>query len=216
MAEKTRPISVGLFRCGRSQWTLDGRLRGMTDLPLSAEGRAALLQDLEELAEMTATVIHHPSDEAATETAGVLAERIGGRRRPVDDLADPDLGLLEGMSADQFADRYRTRYKRWQNDPLALSPPEGEGLAVARRRIFQAVARLLRKTRQGGTVLVLHDYALGMLSCWLQDRPASELWKVLDERPLFEHFELTAGQLDRLESVAEAAEVVPIPEETAA
>ena len=99
------------------------------------------------LAGASPSTIHHPPDEAATETAQIIAQEVGTKLKVNDDLADPDLGLLEGMLEQRFAEQHPKRYKQWEGDPLSLVPPEGEPFADARARIFLTLGKLLKKSR---------------------------------------------------------------------
>ena len=144
---KRKTMMVSLIRCGQTVWDADGRLRGSTDLPLSDAGRVAVQADLSQSALGRPSLIHHPPDDAATETARLCAARMGAKIKSADGLADPNLGLLEGLTRQEFAERFHTRFKQWDEDPLSLSPPEGEDVVDAADRLFNTVARILKRSR---------------------------------------------------------------------
>jgi broad specificity phosphatase PhoE len=195
-------INLTLIQCGETSWERDDRVHGATDLPLSNGGRAAVQASAGQYDDARPTVIYHPLDEAATETAKIFAEAVGAKTRVVEELADPDLGLLEGLTDRVFAERFPRRYKQWEDDPLSLSPPEGEDLAAARIRVLAAVARVLRRSKSGRIAVVLHPLGIGFLQCWLGDRPVHELWQVLKNRPPVEQYALTAPMIQWLEDAA--------------
>jgi broad specificity phosphatase PhoE len=201
---RREPIVLSLVRCGESAWASNGRMEGAADLPLADEGTASVAADAARLDPRGAGVVFHPADEAAAETARIVAEAVGARTKAVGELGDPHLGLLEGLTESEFAERFPKRYKQWQEDPLSMTPPEGEEIAEARHRIFAAVARLLRRSRHDEVAVVLHRLGTGLLACWLADRPASELWPVLRARPRVERYLLTVETIDRLEEEAAA------------
>ena len=202
MASKHKPIVLCLIRCGETTWDVEGRLHGRSDLPLSIDGRTSVTSDIAAVRAPCMTTICHPSDDAAIETAQIVAHAVKGKAKVVAELADPDLGVLEGMSAQDFADRFPKRYKQWQEDPLSLTPPEGEQLVDARSRLFAAISRLAKRARTGEIGVVLHPVALGLLRCWLADRPAADLWSMVRTRPRIERY-LLAGEL--VTGLAEAA-----------
>jgi broad specificity phosphatase PhoE len=146
-------------------------------------------------------VIAHPPDEAATETATELAAIAGAKTREVAELADPNLGLLEGLTVDDFAERYPTRGRQWQEDILSISPPEGEDIHAARVRVFRAIAGVLKRARSEETAIVLHPIALGLLRCYFCQRPASAMWKLLEKRPAVERYAMSRQVIRQLAEV---------------
>lgn len=201
------PTILWLVRAGESIWQREHRLQGRADLPLSAEGRAAILAELAQFGpgptspsapghELAA--VHHPPDEGATETAAIVARAAGSRTKALRELADPDLGLLDGLTLDVFEERFPTRHRQWQEEPLSLVPPEGEPLIDARRRVLDELARLAKKHRGKEFAVVLHPLALGFARCALADRSGRDLWKSLEGRPRLERYLLPDGTEQRL------------------
>jgi len=198
-------ILLCLISCGETTWDQDRRLHGSTDLPLSESGRTAVAAAAARVTSTNLGAIHHPPDEAATETARILAEAHRVKTKAVSDLADPDLGLLEGLTEQVFADRYPKRYKQWHDEPFSLSPPEGEDVADARARVLGAVAKLLRRSKGEEVAVALHSLGLGFLRCWLADRPSRDLWTFLQDRPRVERYALTGPMVQWMDDEATAA-----------
>ncbi len=204
MASKRKTITLALIRCGETTWDVEGRLHGCSDLPLSIDGRTAVSADVASLDGKRLGTIYHPPDDAAIETAQIVADSVGSKAKAVAELADPDLGVLEGLTVKDFADRFSKRYKQWQEDPLTLAPPEGEPLADARARLFAAISRLARRSRHDEIGIVLHPVGLGLLRCWLADRPSADLWSLVRTRPRIERYLLAADMVRELAEVANA------------
>ncbi len=204
MPSKRNLITIALIRCGETTWDIEGRLHGRSDLPLSIDGRTAVSDDVATFKCRRIATIYHPPDDAAIETAQIVAAAAGGKVKAVADLAEPDLGVLEGLTSQDFSDRFSKRYKQWQEDPLSLTPPEGEPLVDARARLFGAVSRLARRSRHDEIGIVLHPVALGLLRCWLSERPASDLWSLVRTRPRIERYLLAPELVSELEEAARA------------
>ena len=202
MPSKPRTITLCLIRCGETAWENDARLHGTTDLPLSESSRAQLAGAVKHLRSGHVAMVHHPPDEAATETAHLVARKLHARAKAEAELADPNLGLLEGMRVQEFAERQPSRHRQWEDDPMTLEPPEGEPFAVAATRIFHAVTRVLKRSRSPEIAMVLHPLALGMLRCWLGDRRSTDLWLMLKDRPRIERYAMTIDMVDELEGAA--------------
>ena len=199
MAQKRSSIYLSLIRSGETAWAADGRLQGSSDLPLSPDGKAAVTTDALALAGQQLANIYHPPDDAATETARIVAGVVGARTKAVPELAEVDLGVFEGMTLQAFAERYPKRSKQWQEDPLSFSPPEGEDVFEARARIFTGLGRLLRRARSEALGVVLHPLGVGLLRCWLADLSASEAWTLAQRRPRVERYLLALETVKRLE-----------------
>ncbi len=202
VALKRNSIVLCLIQCGDTAWDTDGRVHGSTDLPLSDDGLDGVTADAARLTGVRFSTVYHPPDEAAAQTGELFARAAGAKAKGVDELADPDLGLLEGLLRQDFADRYAKRYRQWQDDPLSLSPPEGEEISDGRARIFAAVARVLRRSRSEEVAVVLHSLGLGLLRCWLADRPAGHLWPMQRGRGRVERYALAAEMIGWLEDSA--------------
>ncbi len=204
MASKRKSVVLSLIRCGETAWDAEGRLHGRSDLPLCEEGRASVVTDAVALEGTRIAAVHHAPDEAATETARIAARAAGARTKVVADLAATDLGLLDGLTEQTFAERYPKRYKQWHHDPVSLSPPDGEQVADARARLFAAAARLLRRSRSAEVALVVHPLGLGLLRCWLTDRPSIDVWTLIKTRPRIERYALGVEVVEWLEGAAKA------------
>jgi broad specificity phosphatase PhoE len=210
MARRTS-IMLCLIRCGATTWDAAGRVHGSTDLPLSDAGRTAIAAQLHRLGPVKVSIVHHPNDEAAAETARMCAAAIGSavKTREAPELADPNLGLLEGLTQEEFAERFRSRHKQWRDDPMSLSPPEGEEMPAAAERIFRAVARILHRSRGEEVALVVHDLGWAMLRCWLADRSLEDLRDMADAAGML--IERYALPLDAIDALAEAVAAPPSP-----
>lgn len=196
---KSEPITLWIIRAGQTVWAADGRLRGVTDLPMSDAGRAGVQADVNNWNEGKPAIIHHPPDEAAMETAQLASVRCKAKVRTVADLADPNLGVLEGLTILEFEERFPSRHKQWEDDAISFAPPEGEDMIVAAQRVFKAVAKVLKKTRSQETAIVLHDIALGLMRCRLTGHPLNEWRTMLEDRPRVERYLLTSGMIQTLE-----------------
>jgi broad specificity phosphatase PhoE len=204
MPAKRETIVLCLFRCGETDWDVQQRLVGAADLPLSEAGRAVVRDSTQRLRLDRLSTIYHPADEAATETSSILSTALNAKTRSVGDLADPDLGLLQGLTLQDFSERYAKRYKQWQEDILSLSPPEGEEMLEARSRLFSAITQVLKRSRGVEVGLVLHQLGVGLLRCWLADRPSSDIWPMIEQRPYVERYVFGVDMIPWLEAAAEA------------
>jgi len=219
----TAPTILWLVRAGETAWQREDRIQGRTDLPMSNDARAGLTSDFARVAMLLGvatggdmarsaaeqtrelSAILHPDDEAARETAEILAKTVGGRCREIAELAEPELGLLCGLTMAQFAERFPTRHRQWEDEPLSMVPPEGEAIVDARRRLFEALGRQARKLGGSEFAVVLHPIALGLTRCALESRESREVWSSLEGRQRLERYVLPVDAQERLRNLAESA-----------
>lgn len=208
MPAKRQSILFCLIECGETSWQADGRVQGAMDLPLSDAGRAAVNSNVHRLGRSgafgaAASVVFHSADESAGETAAICAAHIiDAKTKSVVELADPHIGLLEGLTEQEFSERFPTRFKQWQEDPFSLSPPNGEQMHEAADRLFRAVAKILKQSRSAEVAIVLHELGLGLLRCWLAAQPLHRVRTMLQDRPRVERYCIPKGMLGALEKAA--------------
>ena len=191
MAARTTPSTMlCLIQCGETDWDREGRILGAADLPLSAPGRALIADACAKQLPHRLVMVYHGGDEAAAETAAVAARVTGARTRAESDLRDPGLGVLEGLSRKDFEDRFYSRFRQWNEDPLSLTPPEGEAVLEARARILNAIGRIARRNRGGEIGLVLHGFGLALVRAWLAGVGSQSVWSMIADRPLIERYPL--------------------------
>ena len=207
MAERN-DILLTLIGCGQSTWEADARVHGATDLPLSPTGRASISAVASVLKPKSLGGIYHYSDEASTDSAHIIAEAVGSKTKMIQELSEPDLGLIDGLTEKDFADRFPRRHKQWLEDPLSLSPPEGEPLVDARARIFEACSKILKRSKSDHPVIVLRPLALGFMRCWLCDRSVTSLWDIVRARPLIERYALNSEIVSWLEEASAISQKV--------
>lgn len=170
-----------LFRPAETAWDAARRLRGATDLPASEDSLAELRSRVAGLSEGP-DALYHPPDEAASESARVVGSRFACALRADRGLADPDFGLLEGLSLAEFERRFESRHAEWLASPLTMVPPEGEPLADARARVLDAFAAILDRHARGRIGLVLHPVALATVRDALARGDGSALWSRVEGR----------------------------------
>jgi broad specificity phosphatase PhoE len=98
----------------------------------------------------------------------------------LDDLAEVDLGLWEGLLSEELVDRYPKAYKAWTHDPSAVDVPEGERFEAARSRALDQLGRgLLRlavKSDHPAVGVVVRPLMYGILRGRLLGRETNEIW----------------------------------------
>lgn len=162
-----------------TEWSLDGRLLGRTELPLGDDWPATASRWAQVLREAGVTLVLHSPDGLATQTATTLAKALRVRRRGVEDLAEVDFGVWAGLTDEQLAARYSSAFRQLEDAALSVHPPGGEPLRDAAERLRIRLQRLLRRHRDATAALVLRPAMLGLALWKLRRLPAEQIWTLI-------------------------------------
>ncbi|MFM8497750.1 MAG: histidine phosphatase family protein [Planctomycetia bacterium] len=165
-----------VIRAGSTDFDLHGRIRGTLDIPLCAEGLAEAKAAATALTTAPPAAIYAATDACSLETARHVARACGVRARRLDDLANLDQGLWQGMLVDEIRLKQPRLYRQWQDNPWAVSPPEGELLEDACSRVEGVLERMLRRHPAGRIALVV-PAPLDQIVRWLTaGESLGDLW----------------------------------------
>jgi broad specificity phosphatase PhoE len=168
--------SLVVVRSGPTAYDLQGRIRGTLDIPLCAEGLAAAKAAAAAVAATPPVAVYTAPDGCSLETGRHVARACGLRVRRLADLANLDQGLWQGMLVDELRVKQPRLYRQWQDNPWAVSPPEGELLEDACGRVEAALQSLLRR-HPTGRVAVVVPAPLDQIIRWLTaGESLADLW----------------------------------------
>ncbi len=155
------PEVLLVLRHGQTQWNLEKKLQGRTDIPLNETGRAQATQNGKTLRALLAKEAIDPKEVKifasplvrAMETAQIACKEAGlsGAICPEPLLIEQCYGLLEGMTHSEIQKKYPHCWYMRQHDPLSYLPPEGEPGEVFQARISSVIDKVT-----GVTLLVGH------------------------------------------------------------
>jgi broad specificity phosphatase PhoE len=142
------PLRLVLVRHGETVGHSSIRYYGRTDVALSGLGRQQMRAAREWLVGRGgvrgfAPVFTSPlvrATEAARIIAGTDAAAVA-----LEELAEVDFGLFEGLTAEEIAARYPEEFRRWNSNRLApdFIYPEGESRVAFVARVARGTARML-------------------------------------------------------------------------
>jgi broad specificity phosphatase PhoE len=160
-----------LVRHGETQWSLEGRHTGRTDLPLLPEGveqARALRPQLAGFAFRTVLTSPLLRARETCELAGL------GRDAVVDpDLAEWDYGAYEGVTTSEI----RAERPGW--DLFADGVPDGESTEDVAGRVDRVIERV--RSSDGAVACVAHSHVLRVLAArWIGLEPSFGRSLVLD------------------------------------
>jgi broad specificity phosphatase PhoE len=170
-------VQFVLIRPGSTDYDEQGRIQGTLDIPLSEQGTREVQRIVEELKPLGIAAVYCGPCQAACQTATAIAEALGVKLKQFDTLANIDHGLWQGMLIDDVKRKHPKVYKQWQDQPEIICPPEGEMLGDAVQRVQAALAKILKKHKQGTVAIVAPEPLGGVIHAQLCNCEVGEFWK---------------------------------------
>jgi probable phosphoglycerate mutase len=155
----TRILAI---RHGETDWNLDARIQGHTDIPLNTKGRWQAQQLAQALAHEKIDVIYASDLSRAFDTARAVAKVQRKRAVAVPMLRERHFGVFQGRQFKDIELELPEQATRWRQRDVDFCPEGGESLRLFDERCVGA-ARLLARAHPGQTLaLVAHG---GVMDC---------------------------------------------------
>jgi glucosyl-3-phosphoglycerate phosphatase len=165
-------VRLVLWRHGQTEWNVQGRFQGQSDIPLDEVGEQQAERAARLLAALRPDVIISSDLGRAMATAAPLARLTGLTVSADKDLRERHGGAWEGLTDVQIRTRYPEEYAQWR-------PPEGESTATVADRAGAALERIADGLAPGSlAVVVSHGAAIRLGAARLLGLP-EELWGVI-------------------------------------
>jgi len=159
-----------LLRHGETEWSLDGKHTGRTDIPLTARGEAAA-KALEPVLSRRDIVAVFTSPARRAVTTAAFAGLSNAQPDP--DLWEWDYGGYEGLTTPQIQET-RPGWYLWRDGVIpgdAAHP--GETIEQVAQRTERVLARVAPLLAGGNVALVAHGHVLRVLTaCYLRLPPS--------------------------------------------
>ncbi len=172
-----------LIRSAQTDWQAQGRLAGDTNLQLNEIGHKQAAADALAIAGFSPAVIQCGMDQPTKQTATIIADELQLKTKAMvlNELREIDLGHWEGLTIEDFKERFSKVYRQWRNDPLSVTPPEGESVPEMSRRLNVCLEKVLKRCEQQTVVVVLGHFAFAAARCTLADGNFERFWSYMDE-----------------------------------
>lgn len=171
---KAPSTQVTLIRSGRTAWDDAGRLQGRADLPATESGLASCAAELRAWTEGQQTlpaVVYSADDEGAIATAHTAAAAFDAKHKSVEGIAAINMGLWEGLTAEDLEDRHPKSFRSWREHPATVNVPEGEPVLAFIERAAGALLKLLDKHPKKPFAVVLRPLEFAIIDRLLAGEP---------------------------------------------
>ncbi len=179
----TRMTELWLIRHGQTDWNLEGRYQGQSDVPLNAAGMAQAEAFAASLCEQQFDALYTSDLARAYQTAQVIAACTGLPVQADPRLREINQGQWQGRTLEEIKGIYNegAQAKRVAIDPVTTRAPGGESVWEVSQRMAQAADDIARRYPSGRVLVVGHGLALATLYCQAEGFPLAQVYSHIPE-----------------------------------
>jgi len=183
-------VQIILIRPGTTDYDQQGRIQGTLEVPLNEQGASEVARLTEQLGALGIEAVYAPPCEPARQTAQAIAKALNVKFKKLDRMHNVNHGLWQGMLIDEVRRKQPKVYRQWQERPENVCPPGGEMLGQAEQRVRMALAKLLKRHRDGVIGLVVPEPLASLVRRHVCHRELGDLWKAAGEHGRWEILEV--------------------------
>ena len=163
-----------LVRHAQTDWNLQGRWQGHSDIPLNLIGRKQSRALALDLADEHFDAVYSSDLRRARVTARIVACSHGLVVQLDPRLREINLGKWEGQLGDDVPAIYPREWTDRLSDPFHARPPGGESVFDLAQRGLPVFAELCDRHPVGSLLIVSHGLLLAVFLCHLRGLPLEE------------------------------------------
>lgn len=175
-------MKIYIVRHGETDWNVQSRLQGQTDIPLNEKGIREAQKTAEKLKELPFEAVYVSPLKRAVQTAEILK---GERRVPLqtdERIIEMSFGVYEGLSSynEDYLIPDKDFFYKFQTKPSLYVPPEGgETFEEVCARTTEFLTELAAKEeyRDSSILVVAHGASIrGLLSSLCMEGDIDRFW----------------------------------------
>ncbi|MEM5776763.1 MAG: histidine phosphatase family protein [Anaerolineaceae bacterium] len=165
-----------LIRHGQTDWNVEARYQGQTDVPLNAAGVQQAQALAAELSGQHFDAVFSSPLQRARLTARIIADELLLSVQIDERLIEIHQGKWEGEIYNDLLVRFPEEMRARREDPYRFRPPEGESAAEVAARVARAADDIARLYPGGRVVVVSHALTLAALYCQANQLPLGQVY----------------------------------------
>ena len=170
-----------LVRHGQTDWNLEGRYQGQSDVPLNQIGRAEAQSLARRLIGQSFAAIYTSDLKRARETAEIIAKVLHLPVTPEPRLREINQGDWEGQFVEVIKAHYAELWRQRTIDPASFRPSGGESVAEVAERVHAAVRNIAHLYPTRSVLIVSHGLALATIICRGRGIPVGKAYDQIPE-----------------------------------
>jgi alpha-ribazole phosphatase len=170
-----------LIRHGQTDWNLEGRYQGQSDVPLNKNGQTQAHLLAEQLQGRSFTTIYTSDLRRAKDTAEIIALTLHLPIQVDSRLREINQGDWEGQQVDAIKSRYTDLWEKRAQDPASVRPPGGETVSEVATRVHAAFDDIAVSHPGGSIMVVSHGLALATILCEVRGIPVGLAYSLIPD-----------------------------------
>lgn len=170
-----------LVRHGQTDWNLEGRYQGQSDVGLNENGLEQARDLAKQLAKETFAAFYASDLSRARVTAEVIAAEHGMPVLVDERLREINQGEWEGLLVQVIRDRYDDLWQSRKIDPAGWRPPGGETVAEVAKRTWAALDDIAARYPDGRVLVASHGLTIATIICKSEGIPISLAYRHIPE-----------------------------------
>lgn len=172
-----------LVRHGQTDWNLLGKWQGQSPSApgLNETGMSQALALRDELKDEHFDAIYSSDLLRSIQTVELLAKTLGIAITPEPRLREINLGVWEGMMAEDIKAKYPAELEARAKDPFHTRAPKGESPSDVTQRVLAAVNDITRHHPNGSVLIVSHGLPLSVIYCHSHHIPMQQVYEHVPE-----------------------------------
>ena len=170
-----------LIRHGQTEWNLEGRYTGQSDVPLNQTGRAQADILAQQLHDQSFAAVYSSDLKRAKETADIIATSVHLPVTVEPRLREINQGEWEGQLADVIKAHYAELWQQRNADPACVRPPGGETVGEVAQRVVAMLDDIARIHPNATVLIVSHGLALATVICKVNSIPIGQAYSVIPD-----------------------------------
>lgn len=157
---------IYLIRHGQTDWNVERKIQGQTDIPLNINGKQQAKDAAEEIANLKIDKIISSDLSRAKETAEIINKKVGAKITFDKRLREVNYGNYEGAQIDKFTDE---QWKIFNETPEKI---KGE----SRQQVYDRVKSVIDEIKDDENVLVVtHGGSLRMMLYYANNKDSFDM-----------------------------------------
>ena len=172
-------MKIYFARHGQTDWNLQGKVQGATDIPLNGNGIAQAHRLCEKIKEENIDLekIYTSDQIRAIRTAQIVDEQYHVGYEIVKGLEEMSLGDFEGHTWDEINALFPKELQYWNEDRRYHTSPNGESYQMVIERLFSALDHIIGQhdiSSDKSLLIISHGAVIATLTAIQQDPPFSD------------------------------------------
>jgi alpha-ribazole phosphatase/probable phosphoglycerate mutase len=168
-----------IVRHGETEWNSQGRVQGHTDIPLSEAGRQQAQYTAERLKNVNFDIAYSSDLSRTSETAEIILGKRNIQVNTLTSLREYNKGVFEGLTVEEYSQRYPDQYDASLINDLDFAPESGESIRDVSERMSEFGTFVKSQHLNDDVLIVGHGGALRSLVADLLSLPIETAWKLV-------------------------------------